>query len=473
MGKRVREPAQWESVQVFQQITGRIFLLDDWLCPRFQAKLRDFTKNHRPNVKPVPSSEKENHPPSPNKIATRLMQPDHLLSLLDPPPRKCIRRAGPPEYSQSSDAVTSPSEDPLPSTSSSRITDQSSEQMDYDMDGESNVQIVDSEQFSSSTGTPIQPEAVYSEMSESDSQMLFSQATNSSSGCRKKNAKVVLDDGLYSVPFSESSCVICGRTSKDSRKTVPGTAKKDLWLINNIYLPKGVRSCQRHISEEIFCDAAKDTLEKKKRIGVRINKAEIAEWIRWLTDNKVTNTSVIDFDSEKTADEAYVELLGLTKDHFGELFEYVREGLHSSANRSPRNALAIFLAKMRLGVSQRVLARLFGIKDQATISHTFHRVTQLLAKNFVPKHLGFLHLSRDEIMRRHLPSFVRKMFELEDGKLVFILDGTYFFIQSSGDFVLQGKTYSSHKHRHLVKFMMIVTPDGYVSNLLNQTWHCF
>ncbi len=464
MGKRVREPAQWESVQVFQQITGRVFLLDDWLCPRFQAKVRDFAKKHRPDVKPIPASEKENIPPSLNTISTRSMQPSNHLSLLDPPPRKCIRRTSPTESPETRPAVAPPSEDSLPSTSSSRTAAQSSELMDYDMEGEANVQIADSEP--SSAGTPIQPEAVYSEMSESNSQILFSQATSSSLGCKKKSSKIILDDGLYSVPFSESNCVICGRTSKDSRKSVPGTAKKDLWLNKNIYLPKGVRSCRSHISEDIFCDAAKDALEKKKRETVRLTKSEIAEWIKWLTDNKVTNTSVIDFDSDKTPEEAYMELLGLTKDHFGELFEYVREGLHSSSNRSPRNALAIFLAKMRLGVSQRVLARLFGVKDQSTISHTFNRVTQLLANNFVPKHLGFLHLSRDEIMRAHNPSFVRKMFELEDGKLVFILDGTYFFIQSSGDFVLQGRTYSSHKHRHLVKFMMIVTPDGYVSKHL-------
>lgn len=56
------------------------------------------------------------------------------------------------------------------------------------------------------------------------------------------------------------------------------------------------------------------------------------------------------------------------------------------------------------------------------------------------------------------------MFDLADGKLVFILDGTYFYIQCSADFVFQGRTYSAHKHRNLVKFMMVVTPDGQVRN---------
>ncbi len=445
-----------ERVRVYQETFGGRFEKEDWLCSKFQAKLMNC---YRKNAHPVEERAAENIEtlvPLPNEIGTRSKQLDSLECLMDPPPRKYIKRTGVEVVASSG----STNEHQPRAETGGESQGVGYESMEYEVQQEVAIS-VDSEGFSAtSSEPPLQAEAVYSDMSERDSLDPFSQSCFQ---VQRSSAKVQLENGLQSVPFSESACVICGLSSSDGRKSVPGPAKKDLWIENGIYLPKGVRCCMKHISEEIFDDDAKKRLDEKKRECVKVSRAEIAEWIKWLTDLAKNKTRTVNFDDPKTEDEAYEELLGLKKDQFDEVFAYISEGLLKSKNRSPRNALGIFLAKLRLGVSQQVLARLFGIDNQSVISQTFHRVAQLLTEKFVPSNLGFKHMSREQIMDNHNPAFVRQMFELEAGRLVFILDGTYFFMQASGDFVLQGKMYSSHKHRHLVKFMMVVTPDGQVS----------
>ncbi len=447
-----------ERVKVYQATVGGTFERDDWLCSKFQAKLMNcYRKNVRSVVEDSVVENLENLDPLPNEIGTRSKQLVSLDSLMDPPPRKYIKRTGVEvlEIASGSGTGVQALSESLNGESQGGVH----ESIEYEIQREAEIS-VDSEGFSAtSSEPPLQAQAVYSG-SELDSLDPFSQSCFQ---VPKSSNKVQLANGLISVPFSESACVICGLSSTEGRKSVPGPAKKDLWMDNGIYLPKGVRCCMKHISEEIFDDEAKKRLNEKKREGLKISRAEISEWIKWLTDLAKNKTRTVNFDDPKTDEEAYEELLGLKKNEFDEVFEYIKDGLLKSRNRSPRNALAIFLAKLRLGVSQRVLARLFGIDNQSVISLTFHRVAELLTEKFVPSNLGFKHMSREQIMEKHNPAFVRHMFELEDGKLVFILDGTYFFMQASGDFVLQGKMYSSHKHRHLVKFMMVVTPDGQVA----------
>ncbi|OWF40567.1 hypothetical protein KP79_PYT19999 [Mizuhopecten yessoensis] len=49
---------------------------------------------------------------------------------------------------------------------------------------------------------------------------------------------------------------------------------------------------------------------------------------------------------------------------------------------------------------------------------------------------------------------------------ILVIDGTYIYIQKSGQFMFQRRSYSMHKHRPLVKPMMFVTTTGYIVNVL-------
>ena len=45
-------------------------------------------------------------------------------------------------------------------------------------------------------------------------------------------------------------------------------------------------------------------------------------------------------------------------------------------------------------------------------------------------------------------------------------DGTYIYIEKSGDYAFQGRSYSVHKGRPVVKTMMLVVTDGYILTVL-------
>ena len=129
--------------------------------------------------------------------------------------------------------------------------------------------------------------------------------------------------------------------------------------------------------------------------------------------------------------------------------------MRNSDVRSIRVALALFLAKMRLALSNRVLACLFHLKSKRTVSRIFHQVREALMKSFVPLNLGFQHITRDTVLNLHQTVVATELLTNEPDQIVLIADGTYLYCQKSSNNELQRRTYSNHKHHHLVKPMII------------------
>ena len=96
----------------------------------------------------------------------------------------------------------------------------------------------------------------------------------------------------------------------------------------------------------------------------------------------------------------------------------------------------------------------FRMASQSCVSEAIESVAEALTANFVPKYLGFGHMSRDK-MFEHVPKFTSTVFETSPEQLVTVMDRTYLFIDRPSDFALQRKTYSTHKHRNLIKTMMV------------------
>ena len=88
---------------------------------------------------------------------------------------------------------------------------------------------------------------------------------------------------------------------------------------------------------------------------------------------------------------------------------------------------------------------------------------------FVPQHLGFGHISRDEVISQHTRPLAQELFSsgtAEKTPALLVLDGTYIYIQKSNNFSFSRRSYSLHKHRPLVKPMMVVTTSGYTVSVL-------
>jgi hypothetical protein len=170
----------------------------------------------------------------------------------------------------------------------------------------------------------------------------------------------------------------------------------------------------------------------------------------------------INFEDESLHDEDYWALTGLKKADFRIL---VHELKLRGRSWSPQNSLGVFMMKLRMGISHRELSVLFKVsvrRIHKRIAHT--REAFLRVNGFVDRNLGPNHISRDQIIRDHTTIIARELF----GKDILILveDGTYIYIQKSGNFVLARHTFSVHKHRPLVKPMILCTTDGYIIAVL-------
>lgn len=139
-------------------------------------------------------------------------------------------------------------------------------------------------------------------------------------------------------------------------------------------------------------------------------------------------------------------------------FDHLLNNITSMRNsrlRTIRIALAVFLAKMRLGLSNAVLASIFHLKDKRSVSRTISGVSKALLEDFVPYHLGFTHIERNSVLRHHQTSISSKLWVDRDDQVIIVMAGTYLFVQKSRDNKFQRRSFSMHKHRNLIKPMLI------------------
>jgi hypothetical protein len=147
-------------------------------------------------------------------------------------------------------------------------------------------------------------------------------------------------------------------------------------------------------------------------------------------------------------------------DQFNHLLSNI-SSIRKSRIRTIRVALAIFLVKMRLGLSNTVLASMFHLKNKRTVSRIIHSTARALQEHFVPKHLGFQHIDREIVLQKHQTSIASELMTESDDQVIIVMDGTYLFVQKSSDNNFQRRSFSMHKHRHLIKPMIITATVSY------------
>ncbi|CAF4655771.1 unnamed protein product [Rotaria sp. Silwood2] len=232
--------------------------------------------------------------------------------------------------------------------------------------------------------------------------------------------------------------------------------------------------CRRHLDSTRLIPEAIALIRKTKS---NTNKIERNELLSSLDDLKITfkrlqsmldeanQRPAIDFDvSDRLTDEQYFILTGITKDNFGDLCSRIpSSSLRRTQLRSAKQAIGCLLVKLRLGLSNSTLATLFSLPDVKAVSRILESARVSLMDYFVPRHLGFEHISRRDVIDTHTRPLAKRLFTNPgDDKAILILDGTYIYVQKSANNIVQRRTFSIHKGRPLVKPMMIVSTDGYI-----------
>ena len=113
-------------------------------------------------------------------------------------------------------------------------------------------------------------------------------------------------------------------------------------------------------------------------------------------------------------------------DNFNNSFDQLTT-MRNTRVRSVRVTLAVFLVKLRLGLSNSVLTCLFQLKCKRTVSRICQQMRTALIKDFVPKYLGFQHIDRSTVLAHHQPVIATEMLIDGPNQVVLIADGVYIY----------------------------------------------
>ncbi|OWF49584.1 uncharacterized protein LOC110451517 isoform X2 [Mizuhopecten yessoensis] len=201
---------------------------------------------------------------------------------------------------------------------------------------------------------------------------------------------------------------------------------------------------------------------------VLLNRSTLFELLHKLRTFAIqTEKSRIDFDSDEalTASD-FINLTGITKANFTDLYTYIKDLVRNTPARSTKTSLGIYLFKMKSGISNKVLSTVFNI-TKSSIRRAVSSVRMALMQSFVPQNLGLSHISREQIIRNHTRPLAQTLFgDISNTQAILVLDGTYIYIQKSGNFQFQRRTFSIHKSRPLLKPMIVVSTTGYFITVL-------
>ncbi|KAJ8314676.1 hypothetical protein KUTeg_006826, partial [Tegillarca granosa] len=273
---------------------------------------------------------------------------------------------------------------------------------------------------------------------------------------------------INSTPRNHKNCVICKKPSghRNHHVVIPSSAITQTFVYTGIFINSDSRCCKFHLDNGYFNSETLSLLNSTKETEYfsRTDISNLIENVR----NLMRTTSNINFDIPSAlSDEDYRNLTGISREQFSELTTFL-PSVRNTLTRSIRTCLAVFLTKLRTGLTNSILSSLFSLSI-SQVQRIISSVCDSLMENFVPLHLGFQHISHDEFCVKHTTPIAKTLFTSnsdESKEAVLVLDGTYVYIQKSSDYHFQRKSYSLHKNRPLVKPMMIVGTDGYILSVI-------
>lgn len=232
---------------------------------------------------------------------------------------------------------------------------------------------------------------------------------------------------------------------------IPEFMKKRQLIENKLYIPTSARVCNIHLDGNSWAD-----------LNELNDSAFTADQIKDMLDTLVTacnENQAFNFDTVEniTTEELHFSV-GLTHEQFERILQETPSLLEVS--RRPKTVLGAYLMKIRSGEPNERLAARLGI-SRRTFERKVNIARQRLLEDFVPRHLGWDHISRQEIISRNL-TIPNSLYGENGTRAILIFDGTYIYIQKSSNFCFQKESYSLHKFRNLLKPFLIVCTDGYI-----------
>ncbi|XP_053393255.1 uncharacterized protein LOC123531130 [Mercenaria mercenaria] len=262
---------------------------------------------------------------------------------------------------------------------------------------------------------------------------------------------------IPSTPKTHARCLACKKPGP-KLIVISAPARFAAFLHHNVIIPAGARCCPSHI-EEKTCMLRPECL---RNIPVTeqsfMNRTTILNLLKQMREMCCKKQNILDFDNIK--DEEMRNLTGLSLEQFNDLFSHIKDKVKATPARTGRTSVGLLLLKLRSGMSNKLLATLFRV-SKSSVRRAIRTVRQALMRSFVPLYLGLESITRNTIISQHTRPLAKHLFGAEEDEMILVLDGTYIYIQKSGNFKFQRRSYSIHKGRPLVKPMVVVTTTGY------------
>lgn len=225
-------------------------------------------------------------------------------------------------------------------------------------------------------------------------------------------------------------CTVCRKCLKSSLRTICEEDQELLFVQSNIFVPKGSRCCEEHLYNERLSHDALNNIRPFKVTETMFSSSDVISWFSRFRD-RYNSLKYFDFDPPFImSDMDCNNLTGISKVSFEHLINFFQDSkIKYSSNRSLRNAVGIFLTKLRLGVSNKVLTTIFQFSNPKAVSRTLAAVREAMLSHFVPHYLGFAHISRHDVINNYSSPLATRLLTEQPNTAILVIDGTYLYVQ--------------------------------------------
>lgn len=233
-----------------------------------------------------------------------------------------------------------------------------------------------------------------------------------------------------------------------------------------MFTGQGSKICSHHLVGENIIASLCDGLIAIER-QIVIDPSEVVHWLNALR-TEILRPKKCRYNAFDAFDDSdLVALTSLTKENFEDMFSCLEAFRDSDRSKCHRVDLLCFLSKMRQGLSDEFLRAIFGYSTRQAVSAAISRVRKGLVDKFVPKFLGLQAITRNDLIEKHVPEYAQELYNPtpSEKKVVLIIDGTYIYIPKSTNYRVLRQSFCMHKSAHLLKPIMVVTPDGWILDI--------